>query len=438
MKKRILAMFCCCVLLLGFVMPPERAHAVALVDDVVVAAAVFVAGCGLTWVVTHTDGEGFTAKVGSLLNDYLSAKFAGQSISDWIGDITFSARAGVLFFPKLAATKFGEFTRWLIDTKGITAGKTTPLDYGSLTTVDGRTYNITVLSGATRWNNNDAYLNPVYGTDVSADVSNSAVSEDTAVVFDFTAFALKMWHSDTKFSNILYKCIDRTASVPAWSDVRRIDRDSWFTGPVYLCVMPDRDANRIVLGFQGELEGQRFVEYHFYDTFPGSAASFVSIGAKAIDIPDTAAIPDDQALGIDTGTNAADMAEIKTLVVDKAVAGELSATVTGATAIPGTVTDVDGLGLPSIATVITQKFPFSIPWDIARGIELLAAPPEAPRWSVDFMAPIAYRVGAWQGDTTVTLDMAEFPLVGQVCRWAFTIGFCLLLAAATKKIAWVA
>lgn len=422
MKKRILAMFCCCVLLLGFVMPPERAHAVALVDDVVVAAAVFVAGCGLTWVVTHTDGEGFTAKVGSLLNDYLSAKFAGQSISDWIGDITFSARAGVLFFPKLAATKFGEFTRWLIDTKGITAGNTT--DLGSTTTVqtaDGQSFVCTIMGknvGGYLYNDNQ------YGSVFD----NISTSFDNPTILDFGANKVKFYLPSNRI--LQFSVFGSSGSWTDW-----MVADFPVGSQLYFCKL-SKAVNYFYLGVL--LPKPQLVVYLSAPIYTTFSSAGVAIGAKAIDVPDTAAIPDDQALGIDTGTNAADMAEVKTLVVDKAVAGELSATVTGATAIPGTVTDVDGLGLPSIATVITQKFPFSIPWDIARGIELLAAPPEAPRWSVDFMAPIAYRVGAWQGDTTVTLDMAEFPLVGQVCRWAFTIGFCLLLAAATKKLAWVA
>jgi hypothetical protein len=90
-----------------------------------------------------------------------------------------------------------------------------------------------------------------------------------------------------------------------------------------------------------------------------------------------------------------------------------------------------------LAAIITTRFPFSIPWDIVRGIKLLAAPSEAPHWSVDFMKPIEHRVGSWAGDTTVDIDMSDYPLIGQVFRWTSTIGFCLLLAAGTKKLSWI-
>lgn len=426
MKKRFLAMFCCCVLLLGFVMPPERAHAVALVDDVVIAAAVFVAGCGLTWVVTHTDGEGFTAKVGSLLNEYLNTNFAGQSISDWIGDVIFSAHAGVLFFPKFAVSKFAAFTNWLIQTKGIVAGSTTSLGSSvTAVTVDGQSF--TVTKGVYH----SGYFE---GSDftLGTPITTIAVSPSDATIYDFGTEKIRLSLNEASANHILILQVYRNGNWrPSYSMSFPVGAQ------LYICRTPSYPANQAFIGVYDPTSKNVQLGYSEYFLI-NSYTSDVSIVPSAINVPDAGTLEDGQALGIDTGTNAADMAEVKTLVGEAAAAGEVSATVTGATVIPGTVVDVDSLGLPNIALVITQKFPFSIPWDIARGIELLAAPPEAPRWQVDFMAPLAYRVGAWEGDTTVTFDMAEYPLVGQVCRWVFTIGFCLLLAAATKKLAWVA
>ena len=100
--------------------------------------------------------------------------------------------------------------------------------------------------------------------------------------------------------------------------------------------------------------------------------------------------------------------------------------------------DLDGLGLPALGTALMTRFPFSIPWDVVRGIKLLAAPAEAPYWEVDFLAPIAGRVGGWKGSTKVVLDMGQYEIIGQLCRWTSTIGFCLVLAAGTKKLIWTA
>ena len=100
--------------------------------------------------------------------------------------------------------------------------------------------------------------------------------------------------------------------------------------------------------------------------------------------------------------------------------------------------DLDSLGLPALGTALMTRFPFSIPWDVVRGIKLLAAPAEAPYWEVDFLAPIAGRVGGWKGSTKVVIDMGQYEIIGQLCRWTSTIGFCLVLAAGTKKLIWTA
>ena len=132
------------------------------------------------------------------------------------------------------------------------------------------------------------------------------------------------------------------------------------------------------------------------------------------------------------------------MILDKVAANELSVTVTVANeavanpALEQTIEDVNELGLPSLGTYFTTRFPFSIPWDVVRGIKLLAAPAEAPYFEVDFLAPLADNVGGWEGDTTIVLDFGQYPIIGQVTRWASLIGFCILLAVATKKLIWTA
>ena len=100
--------------------------------------------------------------------------------------------------------------------------------------------------------------------------------------------------------------------------------------------------------------------------------------------------------------------------------------------------DLNGLGLPALGAALMTRFPFSIPWDVVKGIKLVAAPAEAPRWEVDFLEPISGRVGGWKGSTKVVIDMGEYPIIGQVCRWTSMIGFCLILASGTKKLIWTA
>ena len=92
----------------------------------------------------------------------------------------------------------------------------------------------------------------------------------------------------------------------------------------------------------------------------------------------------------------------------------------------------------SLGAILVQKFPFSIPWDFANAVKLLAAPAQVPRWEVDFLAPISGRVGGWKGNTTIVIDMGQYPVVGQLCRWITTILFCAALIGATKRLIWTA
>lgn len=95
------------------------------------------------------------------------------------------------------------------------------------------------------------------------------------------------------------------------------------------------------------------------------------------------------------------------------------------------------LGEPdTLGGVIITKFPFSIPWDIAKAIELLAAPPKTPRFEFDFFGPMDDLVGGFPGDTTIVIDFAEYEIVGVATRWLSTVFFIYALASGTKRMLW--
>lgn len=102
--------------------------------------------------------------------------------------------------------------------------------------------------------------------------------------------------------------------------------------------------------------------------------------------------------------------------------------------------DIEDLGLPELGAALITRFPFSIPWDVARAIKLIAAPAEAPYWEVDFLSVIGHRFPRGLGDTKIVLDFGEpkYEIIGIASRWTSTIGFCLALAAATKRFIWTA
>lgn len=159
-------------------------------------------------------------------------------------------------------------------------------------------------------------------------------------------------------------------------------------------------------------------------------------------------MPDDlaaeQGIALDVGAAATmDLDLVLKGVLEDVIAGTLASSMEAAGEVAvdppaGEITDVDGLGLPALGAALTSRFPFSIPWDFFRAVQLLAAPAKAPYFEVDFLEPLADDVGGWQGSTTVVLDFGQYAIIGQISRWTSTIGFCLMLAGATKRLIWTA
>jgi len=87
----------------------------------------------------------------------------------------------------------------------------------------------------------------------------------------------------------------------------------------------------------------------------------------------------------------------------------------------------------SLKALFFSKFPFCLPYDIYYAFKLIAADPDAPRFEIDLMTPFKDRISFF-GDTKIVIDFDDYPILGQVSRWGFTISFCLVLIAITRKI----
>lgn len=423
-NKKVLALVCCVVLCFTMVQPP-KAKAFAPAVAIPVIAAAFLSSCGLTWTVTHQSDDSFKDAVSDLLAQYCTAKNFG-TVVEWAGDLTLVLKGNKLLLPKLFASKLAGFASWLIEQKGITAGGsdvTIVAGVSSLLCADGTYFKLgSYHPSSLVWES--------YGT--TLEIGTNLILQSGAK-FIWSGNSLCFYSADGTFKSTECRFIssdtqhERAVIFPGIQDncfsvFKQVVDDS--DGKLYQPYFYWQDMKNVPLSELGES----------ISSVGGIALS----PAKAIDVPDTSTMRNDQSLAIDTGLTATTTDDILQKILDAILAGDLTATASVSdTDVATGVTDVDNLDLPSIATVITEKFPFSIPWDIARGIKLLAAPSKAPCWSVDFMAAIQHRVGTWDGDTTVKLDMANYPLVGQICRWTSTIGFCLLLAAATKKLSWI-
>lgn len=74
------------------------------------------------------------------------------------------------------------------------------------------------------------------------------------------------------------------------------------------------------------------------------------------------------------------------------------------------------------ANNLSNKFPFSIPFDLYHAIKILAAPPEAPKFTVHF------------GKASYVMDMSIFDPVATVARWGLSLLFLLGLIVLTDRV----
>lgn len=115
-------------------------------------------------------------------------------------------------------------------------------------------------------------------------------------------------------------------------------------------------------------------------------------------------------------------------VLPAAFAGDISTPAT-----PPNYNEMPNTDRPSLKAKFISVFPFCLPWDLKQAFELLLAEPEAPYFSVDFLAPVREKIGI-TGSTTITLDMDEYPMVGEIIRWTVLISFSIGLILVTRKI----
>lgn len=127
-----------------------------------------------------------------------------------------------------------------------------------------------------------------------------------------------------------------------------------------------------------------------------------------------------------TGVTAAD--------IEKAIANALPITgaIAGDQVVEEAMTEPDSLG-----AVFISKFPFCIPWDVAKAITLLAVPPTPPKFEFNMYSAME-GYGGFHCDTLVVIDFEPLEPAAAIVRWASTLGFVYALAMGTKRLIWTA
>ena len=198
-----------------------------------------------------------------------------------------------------------------------------------------------------------------------------------------------------------------------------------------------------VIGIPETDEGIGVDVYPQYYPDVGELSPSVPIGSTMdIDIPTTQT---------EDGTLAPDIPATKTLTPDDVIPRIKTGDITDGTIIDDDITDfpIEDVTVPDIPinpdnpiednknarkfkfpTVATKKFPFSIPFDFAKGVKMLLAPAAVPEFDYTFSFP---RLGI---NETIHIDLSEFDGVAKISRWFFSALFVIFLIFATKKLIW--
>lgn len=85
-------------------------------------------------------------------------------------------------------------------------------------------------------------------------------------------------------------------------------------------------------------------------------------------------------------------------------------------------------GLSDTVNVATKKFPFSIPWDLAFLVSVLADTPEVPVFEIPFQLP-SYGI-----DEKIVIDFTRFSAISEISRFLLTLIYTVGLLKFTNKI----
>lgn len=406
----------CFSLVLGLMLPQQRAEALVAeltIGSVAALAASYLCACGLPLVTQGMNRDALVSNVQRLIQEFLDTELGGITIQDWLGNVwDLAVIAGKLIMGRPLTDEFVSFAQWVAGKYGAQVGENTI--YWD--------YYLYFSNGEILTNHTNFYRDTVYHLTNGHTIQFlTSLHDDGVLLCDWLIDGQKVTSASVVDHYHIYR--------PKIYNLEPIDIRWSYTLQGF-----DETGNSVF----SKVTPTFYLGKYFGD----SSCLSIDRAPSMSYIPE--GIKEGEGIALDVGAAATmDLDLVLQGVLDDVIAGELTSTMEAAGEAvvdppAEEIPDVDNLGLPALGAALTSRFPFSIPWDFFRAVQLLAAPAKAPYFEVDFMEPLADDVGGWQGDTTVILDFSEYAIIGQISRWTSTIGFCLMLAGATKRLIWTA
>lgn len=459
--KKIFACFLCLILVAIPLL--QRSYAVVTTTTVVVILILtLLTAMGITLVIAEGSKEAFIEQKG---DEFMQSKGYSGSFADWIkgqSDIQMGLKVGFFMLAKDVVDRIKEFVGWLIP--GAASNTTVNLSSGDANVIDG----FVVYKGTVNYSRSG---NPFVTVSSVGTIYNLATEgtvtitgSNTSVVFeelDDNRIKATMTNGyDCSTGNLITGTWSNTSVSSITQGYTLLQITEWtnrnFLPGIYLTIGVKEwpNAYNRSVGFL-PTNGNPYFSFNIGEltTEDISAAAIIGDYEDLSDLTQTTVTDngtttiyntfyitqDGQALD-GTGQDLADIVGSLQQALDDLNRRLEVIPQTAVTAAAGTVTpdysdfNLGDLDLSGLGALLTTRFPFSIPWDFVRIFTLFSADPVAPSWEVDLLPLDDFD----NVDTTVTLDLGQYPIVGQVSRWFCIIDLCLGLCFITKRLIWVA
>lgn len=436
--------------------------ALALYDDIVIAVLIaFGSAIGVTLSVNGFDVTSTASAVKNLVQDFLT--YIGvSSISVWLNNTNIGFVSGLFNLPSLVVDAFNSFWAWVADGAPKADTSTTPTPAPTIAPVDRPTvmpdFTIASREDATfpssditsgyilvtsiaSWRSIlDKFLilqgvSIVYG-DYFSQIQSFVSSQISA---GYSAFFVSTDVGDSSFRSFQISC----AKISSGDYVELSNR---YCPSRTISIQPVQNVSNqyIVVGISGSsltirmCVGTPTYNGRFYVS-PLNASvitSGVSSSSQFIEYAEITSSVDIGYIDVVGIPDSATLNEATDEVMDAVVSGTLVATIEISDTVPVTPTPVQPTptvspvlppDLPLIPdSVLTEKFPFSIPSDLLSLVSALSAEPEAPiiSWDLNNMGV----------DYVIEIDMSRWNTVASICRTCEYVLFLVGLAVATRRI----
>lgn len=460
-KIAISIFLCFCIILIPFI---QRSYAVVTTTTVVVILILtLLTAMGITLVIADGTKEAFIEQKG---DEFMQSKGYSGSFADWIkgqSDIQIGLKVGFLMLAKDVVDRIKEFVGWLIP--GAVSNTTINLSNGEANAIDG----FVVYKGTVNYSRSGNPFVTVTSVGTVYTLENQGTititGTNTSVVFE------TLPNNETKCTMTNgYDGSTGNLVTGVWT---KTNAASFIQGYTLLQITEWTNRNflpgiYLTIGVKEWIDNNYSRSVGFLPTNGSPYYSFNIGELTSTDLPAAAIIGDYDNLSDLTQTTVTDNGTTtiyNTFYITQDgqaltgsgqdiadIVGSLQQALddlnrklevipqTAETAAEGTITpdysdfDLGNLDLSGLGALLTTRFPFSIPWDIIRIFQTFVAEPEAPSWTVDLLPLEQFE----DVNTEITIDLGQYPLVGQISRYFCIIELCIGLCYVTKRLVWTA